>query len=88
MDDVTDDAPRIRGKAEHVIRVEMRQKDVLEVDEPDVGAEKLPLRALAAVDEKAIAATPNERRCRPARSGGRRRGRAEEDEIEVHGGGS
>jgi len=34
----------------------MRQEDVLEVDEPDVRAEELPLRPLAAVDEKAIPA--------------------------------
>ena len=69
-----------------MIGVEMRQEDVLEVDEPDVGAEELPLGSLAAVDEKAVAAAPNERRRGPARGGRRGGGRPEEDEVEVHGG--
>ena len=64
----------------------MRQEDVLEVDEPDVGAEQLPLCPLAAVDEQAIPAAPDERRRRPARRGRRGRGRSEEDEVEIHGG--
>ena len=68
-----------------MIGVEVRQEDVLEVDEADVGAEKLPLRALAAVDEQPVAAAPDERRRRPARGGGGGRGRPEEDEVEVHG---
>src|SRR6185369_2393190 len=38
-------------QAEHVIGVEMREEDVLEIDQTYVGAEQLPLRALAAVDE-------------------------------------
>jgi hypothetical protein len=66
--------------------VEVGQEDVLEVDEPDVGPEKLPLRPLPAVDEKAIAAAANECRRGPACGGRRRRGGSEEDEIEVHGG--
>lgn len=69
-----------------MISVEMGQKDVLEVDEPDVGAEKLTLRPLPAVDEQAIATAPDERRGRPARRGRRRGGRSEEDEVEIHGG--
>ena len=71
---------------EHVIGVEMRQEDVLEVDEPDVGSEKLPLRPFAAVDEKAIPAAPDERRRRPTRGSRRGGGRSEEDEVEIHGG--
>jgi hypothetical protein len=73
-------------KTEHVIGMEMRQEDVLEVDEPDVRAEELPLRPLAAVDEKAIPAAPDERRRRPTRRSRRRGGRSEEDEVEIHGG--
>jgi len=63
----------------------MCEEDVLEIDQTYVGAEQLPLRALAAVDENPIAAAPNERRRCPARSGRRRRGCPQEDELEVHG---
>ena len=69
-----------------MIGVEMRQKDMLEVDEPDVGSEELPLCAFAAVDEKPIPAAPDERRRRPTRRGRRGGGRSEEDEVEIHGG--
>ena len=69
-----------------MIGVEMRQEDVLEVDEPDVGSEELPLCPFAAVDEKAIAAASDERRRRPTRGSRRGGGRSEEDEVEIHGG--
>ncbi len=69
-----------------MIGVEMRQEDVLEVDEPDIGSEELALCPFAAVDEQAIPATPDERRRRPTRGGRRGRGRSEKDEIEIHGG--
>ena len=72
-------------QAEDVVGVQVREEDVLEIDEPGIGAKQLPLRPLAAVDEQAIAAAPEERR---RGSAGRRRrgaGRPEEDEIEVHG---
>ena len=59
---------------------------MLQVDEPDVGAEQLPLRPLAAVDEQPVATAAHERRRRPARRRRRGRGRPEEDEVEVHGG--
>jgi len=51
-----------------VIGVEMRQEDVLEVDEADIRAEELPLCAFATIDEQAISAAPDERRRRPTRS--------------------
>ena len=72
-------------QAEDVIGVQVREEDVLEIDEPGVGAEELPLRSLAAVDEEAIPTAPQEGGRGSA--GRRRRGRggAEEDEIEVHG---
>ena len=71
---------------EHVIGVEVRQEDMLEVDEPDIRAEELPLCPLAAVDKQAIPATPDERRRRPTGRSRRRGGRSEEDEVEIHGG--
>ncbi len=48
------------GKAQVVIRVVVREEDVLELDEPDVAAQQLPLRALRAVEEQPIAPTPDE----------------------------
>ena len=69
-----------------MIGVEMGQEDVLEVDEPDVGSEELPLCPFAAVDEKAIAAASDERRRRPTRRSRRGGGGSEEDEVEIHGG--
>jgi hypothetical protein len=69
-----------------VIGVEMGQEDVLEVDETDVGSEELPLCSFAAVDEKAIPSTPDERRRSPTRRSRRGGGRSEEDEVEIHGG--
>ncbi len=68
-----------------MIGVEVCQEDMLEIDEADVGAEKLPLRTLAAVDEQPVTAAPDERRRGPARGGGCGRGRPEKDEVEVHG---
>ena len=41
------------GQAEVVVGVEVRQEDVLEVDQADVRAEELSLGALAAVDRAA-----------------------------------
>ena len=76
------------GQAEHVVCVEVRQEDVFEVDQPGVRAQKLPLCPLAAVDEQAVSA-PTQQRCgRAARGRGRRGGRPEEEEVEVHGRGS
>ena len=72
-------------QAEVVVGVEVREEDVLEVDEADVGAKQLALRPLAAVEEQPVAAAPDERRGRcPARPSARSRG-PEEDDVEVHG---
>ncbi len=55
-----------------------------QVDEPDRRAQQLPLGALAAVEEQALAAPPDEQRARSA-TRSRRAGRgAEEDDVEVH----
>ena len=67
-----------------MIRVEVRQQDVLEIDEPCRRAQQLPLRPLAAVDEQTIAAAPDERRRGAPRRRRRGAGRAEEEQVEVH----
>ena len=45
-------------QAEVVVGVEVGDEDLLEVDEPDRGAQELALRSLAAVEEQAVAAAP------------------------------
>ena len=68
---------------EPVVGVQVRQEDVGQVGEPD-GAHELALRALAAVDEDALAAAPDEQRRKPA---ARRRNRARgarEEERQIH----
>ena len=65
--------------------MQVRQEDVLEVDEPDVRAKELPLGSLAAVDEQPVTAPANERRGGAPRGRGSGGGGPEEDEIEVHG---
>ena len=70
-------------QAEHVVRVEVRDEQLLELDQPD-RAHQLPLRALAAVDQQAIAAAPNERGGQPAPRARRGAGGAEEENVEVH----
>lgn len=69
-----------------MVGVEMGEEDEVDVDEPRVGAEQLPLGSFPAVHEHALATTTNEGRRGSATCGRRRRCRAEEDEIEVHGG--
>jgi hypothetical protein len=54
-----------------VICVQVRQEDVLKVDEARVGAKQLTLRPLAAVHEQAVATAPDERRGGSARRGRR-----------------
>jgi hypothetical protein len=70
---------------EDMIGVEMREEDVLGVDEPGVGAQELPLRTFTAVDQEPVTPAPEERRRRATGCGGSRGRRSEEDEIEVHG---
>ena len=72
------------GEAEDVIRVEVGQQDVLEIDEPGLRAEQLPLCPLAAVHEQTIAAAPHEGRRGAPRRRRRGAGRAEEEQVEVH----
>ena len=71
-------------QAEVVVGVEVRQEDVLEVDEADVGAQELALRPLAAVDEQPVAAAADERRRGRPLGGGSRARRPEEHDVEVH----
>ena len=75
------------GQPEEVVGVEVRQEDLVQVDEADVGAQQLALRALAAVEQQAVAAAPHERRRRRALCRRHRAGRPEEDDVEVHGAG-
>ena len=61
----------------------VRQEDVLDVGQPDA-AQQLTLGALAAVDQDAVTAAPDERaRGRPLH-GRHRSGGAEEEDGEVH----
>ena len=71
-------------QAEVVVGVEVGDEDLLEVDEPDRGAQELALRALAAVEEQPVAAAPDEQRGGAAPCRRRARGGAEEDDVEVH----
>jgi hypothetical protein len=68
-----------------VVGVEVRDEHVVEVHEAD-RADHLALGALSAIDEKPLSATPDERGGKAAAGGGRRAGRPEEYEVEVHGG--
>ena len=70
---------------EVVVRVVVGQEDLLEVDQPQVATQQLPLRPLGAVDEQPVAAAPHERRAERAlrrRHGARR---PEEDDVQLHG---
>ena len=59
-------------------------EDVVDVHQADAGAEKLALRALAAVDQYAVAAAPDEMSGSAALGARRRAGRAEEEHAQVH----
>ena len=54
------------GEAEVVVGVVVREEDLLELDEADVAAQELPLRAFRAVEQETVAATPHERRAQRA----------------------
>ncbi len=73
------------GQAQEVVGVEVRDEDVVEVDEADVRAEQLPLRPLAAVEEQPLSPAAHERRGGGTSRGRCRPGRPEEDDVEVHG---
>ena len=67
-----------------MVGVEVREEDVLQVDEADRGAEELALRAFPAVEEQTVASTPDEQGARTPAGGRRARGGAEEDDVEIH----
>src|SRR5204862_5306702 len=69
---------------EVVVGVEVADEDVRELDQPDSGTQKLPLRTLATVEEQPSATTPDERRRRAAASRRYGAGRAEKHDVEVH----
>ena len=73
------------GQAQVVVGVVMREEDLAQLDQADVRAQQLPLRALGAIEEQALAAATEEHRRGRALRGRHGAGRAEEDEIEVHG---
>ena len=57
--------PRVDEQAaetEHMIEMRMRQQDVIEAAETSAGAQQLPLRALAAIDQEALAASAYQQR--------------------------
>ena len=63
----------------------MRDEDLPELDQPDRGAEELALGAFGAIEEEPLA-TPAHEECGRGPLGGRHRaGRAEEDDVEIHG---
>src|SRR5207253_9859196 len=72
-------------QAEDVVGVEMGDEHLLQLEQPDGGAQQLPLRALGAVEEELVAPATNEQRRRGPLRGRHRAGCAEEDEIEIHG---
>ncbi len=63
----------------------VREEDLLEVYEADVAAQELALRALRAVEEKALAAAADEGCGESTLRRGHRTRRAEEYDVEVHG---
>ena len=76
---------RSPGQAERVVGVVVREEDLFEVGQPERRAHQLPLGALGAVEEQPVAAAPDEQRRRSTARGRRAGGRAEEDDVEVHG---
>ena len=73
------------GQAEVVVSVVVGQEHVGQLDKPDRRAQELTLRALAAVEEDAVAPAADERARKAAARGGTGSGRAEKHNVEVHG---
>jgi len=71
-------------QAEEVVGVEVGEEDLLELDQPDGGAQHLALRALTAVEEELVAAAPHQERARRALRCRHRAARPEEHDVEVH----
>ena len=67
--------------------MEVREEDLLELDQPDVAAQELPLRPFRAVEEQPLASAADERRRERALRRRRGPGRPEEDDVEIHGAG-
>ena len=74
------------GQSEVVIGVVVREEDLVELDEADVAAQQLALRALPAVDQEPLAAPPDERRAERALCGRHGSRRPEEHDVQIHGG--
>ena len=71
-------------QAQEVVGVEVGEEHLLEVHQAD-RAQELALRALAAVEEQALAPAAHEQRGQGATGGRRRAGGADEENLEVHG---
>ena len=70
-----------------MVGVVVGEEDLLELHEAHVTTQKLPLRPLGAVEEKAIAAPPHEGRAERAFRGRHRARRPQENDVQLHGGG-
>ena len=62
----------------------MRDEHLMELDQADARAKKLPLSAFAAVDQETIPSATNEKACRSTLRRRHRAGRPKEDDIEIH----
>jgi hypothetical protein len=69
---------------EDVIRVEVRDEHLLQLEQTHGRAQQLPLGALGTVEQKLVAAAAHEQRRRPALSRRHRARRAEKDDVQVH----
>ena len=66
--------------------MEVREEDLLEIDEPHVAAQELALRALRAVEQEPLPSPAYERGAQGALGSRHGTGRPEENDVEVHGG--
>ena len=71
-------------QAEDVVGVQVREEDLLDLGQSDRRALELALRPLRTVEQQPHAATAQEQCGRRTPGGRHRRGRAEEDEVEIH----
>ena len=67
--------------------MEVREEDLLELDQADVRPQELALRPFRAVEEEPVPAAPDERGRQCALGGRHGAGRPEKDDVELHGGG-
>ena len=73
------------GQAQHVIGVEVRDQRQVDVGQAGRRSQHLPLRALPAVDQDPLAATPHEIRGRATLRGRYRTGGSQEQHVQIHG---